>query len=49
MHGGNVIAFAQERGVAQERIPDFSASSNPAGPPSAVKAAYKWAMSGISY
>ncbi len=49
MHGGNVVAFTRERGVAHERILDFSAISNPAGPPSAVKAASKWAMSGNSY
>lgn len=44
MHGGNVVAFARERGVAQERILDFSAGINPCGHPSAVKAAYKRAM-----
>ncbi len=49
MHGGNVVAFARERGVAQERILDFSASINPLGPPSAVKAAYRRAVSGMSH
>ncbi len=49
MHGGNVVAFARERGVTQKRVLDFSASINPAGPPSAATAAYKRAVSGMSH
>jgi len=49
MHGGNVVAFARERGIAQEGILDFSASINPLGHPSTAKAAYRRAVSGLSH
>ena len=48
-HGGDVVAFARERGVTQERVLDFSASINPLGSPSAATAAYKRAVSGLSH
>jgi len=44
-HGGNVHAFARARGVAPERVLDFSASINPLGWPPGAKDAYRRALS----
>jgi threonine-phosphate decarboxylase len=48
MHGGQLRAIAEEFGVAQERLLDFSANINPDGPPESLRAALRAAVEDLS-
>jgi threonine-phosphate decarboxylase len=48
MHGGQLRQIASRYGISAERLIDFSANINPAGPPPSVMAAIRRALEGSS-
>jgi threonine-phosphate decarboxylase len=48
MHGGQLLAIAEQFGVEHDRLIDFSANINPDGPPAALRAGLRAAVEDLS-